>query len=128
MLAAKAAGFWFVLLAVAVAMGAARDAWLAPSVGDFRAHQLETVCGCAVFALLIVGFVRRVRATRAQAWRVGLGWTVATIAFEFLFFGLVMRRPLADLVAAYALWRGELWPLLLLTTLLAPPLAARRRG
>ena len=57
----------------------------------------------------------------------GLGWLALTLVFEFSF-GLLRGRTLAELLAAYRFEGGNLWPVVLAVTALAPWLAARLRG
>jgi hypothetical protein len=53
---------------------------------------------------------------------VGLFWLVLTVTFEFLFGRYVAGASWEALLADYDVLRGRLWPLVLLTTLLAPSL------
>ncbi|MBL8446270.1 MAG: hypothetical protein JNJ44_02530, partial [Zoogloeaceae bacterium] len=62
-----------------------------------------------------------------QGWQVGIGWLASTVVFEFGMGRWVLGKPWSDLLAAYTFTDGNLWPLVLLTVLLAPPGLARRR-
>jgi len=120
----KALAAWASMLVVAVAFGALRDALLAPRVGAHRAHQLGSLAVCAAFVLVIWSFVRWAGPTPGQGLAVGAAWLVLTLAFEFGFFHLVRGVPLETLLADYNLLAGRLWPLVLVTVLLAPWLLA----
>ena len=127
MLVLRAFLIWLAMLAIAVALGALRTALAEPALGEHRAQQVFVPIAGAAFALLIVAFVRRTHPTPAHALGLGLLWTALTVAFEFAFFHLAMGRPLDDLLREYNLAAGRLWPLLLLTILLTPWIAALAR-
>lgn len=127
MLWLKALALWIVLSALAIALGAVRQAWLAPALGDFRAHQAETLFFCGVIAVVALLGVRWMRATRTQGFRVGLLWLALTVAFEFGVFGLALGHPWSELLADYNIFEGRLWPLVLATELVAPWVFARER-
>jgi hypothetical protein len=120
----KALALWLLLGVLAVALGGVRQAWLAPALGDFRAHQAETLFFCAVIAAVAWPGMRWMRATRSQGLRVGLLWLALTVAFELGVFGLLLGHPWSELLADYNIAEGRLWPLVLATELVAPWLFA----
>jgi len=126
----RAALIWFALAIAAIVCGILRQALLAPRVGEQAAHVVGTLTVCALFAAILRVAVPWV----APGWRrkqrlgLGAGWCAATIAFEFGFGHYIVGHPWTKLLADYNLFRGRLWVLVLLTLLLAPPLAARRRS
>lgn len=122
----KALALWIVLSVLAVALGGVRQAWLAPALGDFRAHQAETLFFCAVIAGVAWLGVRWMRATRGQGLGVGLLWLTLTVAFELGVFGLALGHPWSELLADYNIAEGRLWPLVLATEVAAPWLFAGR--
>lgn len=122
----KAVALWIVFLFFAIALAGVREMALAPALGDFRAHQVETVAFCAVIAVVAFFGVRWMRATRRQGLGVGLLWLAMTLLFEFGVFGVVLRHPWSDLISDYNIFEGRLWPLVLVTELAAPAIFARR--
>jgi len=111
---------WFVLLAVAFLNGAVRQFAYPPTLGDFAARQVSTGVGAVALGATIWFILRRWPLSRAsQAWATGALWAALTVAFEV---ALVRGggRPWDDVIAQYALWRGSLWPLLVLWVLTAP--------
>ena len=58
---------------------------------------------------------------------IGLGWVALTLVFEFSF-GLWQGKSWPVLLEAYTLKGGNIWPVVLLITALAPYIAARLRG
>ncbi len=130
---------WLLILALAVANGALREALLIPALGRFWGLVLSGGL-LALFILLVArSLVRHLRGIGVVpglriGLRIGLLWLLLTLAFEFGFGRYVQHKPWPELLAAYTFEDGNLWPLLLLVTLLAPALAggldarAQRRG
>ncbi|HTD71704.1 MAG TPA: hypothetical protein VK647_14750 [Gemmatimonadales bacterium] len=119
---------WFTLLLVAVANGGFRQALLIPRFGPHPGHIVSTGMLCA--GILIVTFLAIPwihPASRGDTIAVGLAWLALTLAFEFGF-GRARGKPWAELLAAYDVLKGRIWVLVLVTTAVAPYLAARARG
>ena len=53
---------------------------------------------------------------------IGVAWAVLTVVFEFAFGRYVDGASWSDLLAAYKMWNGELWPLVLVVMGAAPAL------
>lgn len=123
---------WLVLLGVAMLNGTLRDFTYGKHMSELSAHQLSTLIGILMFALVIHRYVRRwPPASGYEAWYVGLFWLSLTVAFEFLFFHYVGGHPWQVLLANYDMSKGRLWPLLLFWVAVAPYLfyrLARTRG
>jgi hypothetical protein len=120
---------WLAILVLAIANGALREAVLLPAWG----RPAGLVTSGVLLALLILAMalacVRWIGAcSPARAWRLGVAWLLMTLAFESGFGALVQGKPLHELLAAYTFRDGNLWPLVLLVTLLAPVLARRLRS
>lgn len=126
-IAIKAAAVWLLILVLAVLNGTLRQAVLIPKLGAApglfaSGVLLAGLIVAATWALLPwIG----ARATR-QLLLIGIGWLAATLAFEFAF-GLLAGKRLAEIVDAYTFKGGNLWPLVLLVTAVAPWLAAALR-
>ncbi len=111
---------WFLLLTVAVANGGLREVAYPAALGDFAARQVATGIGAAAIGAAIWVLLRRWPIRRApEALAVGALWTALTIAFE-VGFGRARGLPWDAIRAQYALWDGQLWPLLLAWLLVAP--------
>lgn len=119
---------WFVLLAVAIANGAAREALIVPYAGDTAGRAISTVSLALLILLLswwTIGWIRP--RSRADAWRVGGVWVALTLAFEFLGGHYLFGTPWTRLLEDYNVVRGRIWVLVLATTAAAPVIAARAR-
>ncbi|WP_298460855.1 hypothetical protein [uncultured Cellulomonas sp.] len=122
---------WLAVAAFAVANGGLRERALVPRFGEARAQRQSTgmLIGAVWAAAVTLGTARPLP-NRAWAARVGAGWAAATVAFE-LGLGLLRRRPLAELVAAYDVRAGRPWALVPVTMAIAPVVAGlgtRRRA
>ena len=124
----KAAAAWLLILACAVLNGFLREAVLLPGLGTPAAMVLSglllSLCIVAV-ALLLGPWLGPLET--GQRLGIGVFWLVLTLAFEFGFGRLVQQRSWSQLFEAYTFRDGNLWPLVLVVTLLAPLLAAVRR-
>jgi len=120
----SAAGAWLLFMLIAVGTGILREGLIAPYLGEHAAQQIGTLLVCLLIAAVIVVFVRRLRPSPMPALAIGAGWMAMTMAFEFGVFHFIVGHPMAELLANYNLAAGRLWPLVLLTELLTPWLAA----
>jgi len=125
-----AVAVWFVFGLIAFGVGAVREVFLRPRVGETTAHAIGTLSAVALVALVIYAYIRRVHesCSRADLLRIGLLWLVLTVAFEFGFFHYVVGKPWDVLLADYNILRGRLWVLVLATVLLGPILVGTILG
>jgi hypothetical protein len=124
---------WLVLLAVGFSNGALRQATWARVLPERTANQLS-VATAIVFLGIAVWLLTRAwpLASAGRAWAVGALWCALTFLFESAL-GRATGRSWPAILEDYRLWRGRLWPLVLLFILVAPRLAralrdARARG
>jgi hypothetical protein len=116
-----AAGAWFVILVLAVANGALREAELIPRFGVAAGTTVSGLILVVAVATVTWALLRwRRPRTTAQTWRVGVGWLAATVVFECAFGRFVQQKPWPEILAAYTFANGNLWPLVLLAVLGAP--------
>lgn len=117
----KSAMMWLLLLAAMTANGFFRVLVLQPRLGEHQARQLASVLGVCIILTLAALFVQRLAdPTAAQLVGIGALWVGLTVAFELVFGRYVSGLSWEALLADYDVTRGRLWPLVLLTTLLAP--------
>lgn len=126
---AKAIAIWLVILVFAFANGALRELLLLPALGRTTAYVASGVLlSLVILAIAFLGAPWVGRTTPAVALLVGLLWVGLTLAFEFGFGLFVQHKPLSALLEAYSFRDGNLWPLVLAVTAVAPLAAARYRG
>jgi hypothetical protein len=120
---------WVVMLVIAVANGAFRQATFAKVMPELRAHQLSTLTGSVLIGLYIWMVIGRwPPSSGRQAWLIGFVWLLLTVAFEF-FMGLVLaNRLLAEVLHDYNLLAGRVWVLFLIWLTAAPWIFFRLRG
>jgi hypothetical protein len=119
---------WCALLLTAVINGAFREAVLVPRTGAQVGHVVSSI-SLSLFILLVtylaIPWIRP--SSPSQALLIGMVWLALTLAFEFGF-GRYRGKPWAELLTDYNLFRGRVWIVVLLVTLIAPLLTARMRG
>lgn len=119
---------WAAILVLANLNGLLREFALAPLLGAVGARATSGILLCAI--ILLVAWLAAPwlgRATPSQWWATGALWLGLTLAFEFGI-GYATHQDLSRLLAAYTFEGGNLWPLVLLTALVAPRLAAGACG
>ena len=127
MLYLRAAAVWLLILLLAVLNGGFREAVLFPRFGNPSAQFISgllLIGGIVVVSYLLVP---RLRArSRRQLAGIGVFWVTLTLVFEFGFGLFVQDKSWHELVAAYAFQGGNIWPIVLLVTAVAPLLVGRR--
>lgn len=127
MLRLRATAVWLLILLFAVLNGAFRESVLFPQLGNPAAQIISgvllTVCILALSYLL----VRRIGArSRRELMSIGISWLALTLVFEFGFGLFAQGKSWHELLAAYTFHDGNIWPIIMLATLLAPWLVGRR--
>lgn len=115
---------WLLILVLAIANGLLRESVLIPSLGRTGGLVASGLLLSLLIALVAYALVRLKDVTVAPALRIGAGWLALTLAFEFAFGRYVQHKEWTELLEAYTFKGGNLWPLVLAVTLLAPPAAA----
>ena len=111
-------------LAMAIAMsanGVFRELVLKRWLSTPAADTASAVIGAGIILLLTSFFFRPlVRASSGILRLASLMLVVLTVSFEFAVGRLVDHKTWGELLGNYAIWRGRLWPLLLLLIALTP--------
>lgn len=124
----KSLAVWFLILLGAIANGVFREAVLLPRLGTTPAYLASGVLLMLLILAVALGCLRWLRVRSSpQALSTGVFWLLLTLCFEFGF-GRLQGKPWAVLLEAYTFQDGNLWPLVLLVTLLAPLIALRITG
>jgi hypothetical protein len=118
-------GTWFALAVLMSANGVFREAVLAPAFWREVADALSAGSGIALILGVTALAFRRWGGGGLSAAPLAVMWGVLTVGFEFAVGLTVGERTVEELLENYAIWRGNLWPLVLLSLLIAPFLWTR---
>ena len=116
----KSVLIWLCFIPVAILNGGLREHVLDKALGEKWALPVSgIVLSICIFLITWLLLPRIVRLSVKNCIIIGLLWTFLTILFEFAS-GLTGGSSLRELVAAYNPMTGNLWLLVLATTLLSP--------
>lgn len=117
----------WVLLAVLMSVnGVLREAVLRPGLGDRPADVLSAALGIALILLVTAfGFRPLAGAPTGRLLAISALLVAITVAFELVLGRSVDHKSWAELLGNYAIWRGQLWPVVLLVVAITPFLWGR---
>lgn len=118
---------WLCFIPVAILNGGLREHVLLHTLGERWALPASGIILSACIFLITWWLLPRVARSSnwRDGWRIGTGWALATIAFE-LAGGLASGSTLSELLAAYNPFTGNLWLLVVATTLLSPVIVTKK--
>jgi hypothetical protein len=112
-------GVWLVIAGLMVVNGVSRVAVLYPLLG----HSLGDVISPLLGIVIVIGasrpFLHGSEMVAESPWLVSAVWLTLTIAFE-VFLGRSTGLSWNAIGAQYAIWEGELWPLVVISVGAAP--------
>lgn len=112
---------WVIILFLAIANGALREEVLVPFLGRSGGLSLSGLLLASFVVLVAYVFVFLSQGITAwQGLHVGGLWLCLTLGFEFSFGRYVQHKSWAELLDAYRFQDGNLWPVVLVVTFLAP--------
>lgn len=124
----KALLIWFLILVMAILNGIFREAVLYHWFGTITSQLVSGLLLSAIIIAVTYMTLPWLNARRfSELLSIGLGWFVLTIVFEFSF-GLLQGISWQVLLEAYTFKEGNIWPVVLLVTALAPLIAGKLRG
>ena len=119
---------WLCFIPVAILNGGLREYALVKAISEKWALPISgitlSVCIFLITWLLLPRITKAV--TTQDCWLIGICWSVLTIAFEFAA-GLANGNTITELLTAYNPLTGNLWVLVLVTTLLSPVITKNYR-
>ena len=117
---------WFCFIPVAILNGGLREYVLTKAIGAEWALPVSGITlSVCIFLITWLLLPRMIKAfTSKDGWLIGIGWALLTIAFEFAA-ELAGGSTVSELLAAYNPLSGNLWLLVLATTLLSPIIVKR---
>jgi hypothetical protein len=115
---------WFPMVFLAVFNGALRDYTYGKTMSELRAHQLSSVTLIVIFGAYVwILSSRWPLDSIHQAVAVGLIWLVFTMLFEVGMGRFLMHQSWSEMIQAYNIFAGNLWPLVLLAVATLPILS-----
>ncbi len=111
---------WLLLALLMPLNGALREFGLKPALPAALADALSAVLGVLIILAVTRAIFRIAPGTPdARLWGMSAVLVLLTVAYEFAA-GLLGGQSWREMLANYAIWRGRLWPLVLLTLGLTP--------
>lgn len=124
----KALAIWAGILVLAVLNGMLREAILIPKLGTSVGLVLSgLLLSTLIFIMAYLALPWFGSRRPADLVGIGIGWLALTLFFEFTF-GLWQGKSVQIMLEAYTFKGGNIWPVVLAVTALAPYLAAKLRG
>ena len=122
----KSLFIWLCFIPVAILNGGLREYVWVTTIGARWALPVSgIILSVCIFLITWMLLPRMIKAfTSKDSWLIGIGWALLTIVFEFAA-GLAGGSTVSELLAAYNPLSGNLWLLVLATTLLSPIIVKR---
>jgi hypothetical protein len=121
--------FWLAFIPVAYLNGGLREFGYRRWLGELPAQQLSTLIGCALFWVTAWLFARKVPLeSKSDALVISLTWLVLTFAFEAFMIVVLMKKPWAEVWAAYDVTGGRVWVVALAWVALLPFMIMKNGG
>ena len=109
--------------------GMLREKALVPAMGSFGAFIASgTILSACIFVVAFFAVPWYGQLSSRRWFLVGLFWLLLTLVFEFGFGRFVQHKAWAELSQAYTFKGGNIWPLVLVVSLVSPWLTAKWRG
>jgi hypothetical protein len=125
----RAVLWWAAILVLAIANGILRDTLLVAAMGPFAALVTSGIVLSLVIVVVAYIAVPGLGSLEgSQYWLVGVAWLALTLVFELGLGLLVQQQSPSQLLRAYTFEGGNLWPVVLVVTLVSPRLAAFLRA
>lgn len=115
---------WTGIIPLAILNGGLREAILRPILGDV-ALPISGIILSGMAFLLTYMFIQRLGKNEQSTYiKMGLIWTIATVVFEFAL-GFATGDTLENMLAAYNMQGGNLWPFVIIFIGSTPWLTAK---
>lgn len=108
------------MIVIAMINGGIREYTYQKWTGERTGHQISTITLILLFAIYFMFLFRFYPLSSIQqATNIGLMWLGLTVIFEFVM-GLLSGNSWSEMFADYNIFKGRLWPLVLLWVAIAP--------
>jgi len=129
MLLFKTVAIWISILVLAVANGWLREAVLTPSLGRTAGLLLSgSLLSLVILAVAYASLPWLGAESTAELITAGSIWLILTLAFEIGYGYLIQGKSWPAILQAYTFHDGNLWPLVLWITAIAPYVASKLRA
>ncbi len=104
---------WFCLMFLAILNGTIREKLYKNRFGEFKSQQISTFVFIAVMFAYTYVFQKLFPLSGLdEAKLIGFVWLLLTLAFEFLFGKLILKKSWQELLANYNFMKGRYWILI----------------
>lgn len=122
----KLLGLWVILAVAMIANGIVREMVLQPQFGSPVADIVSAGLGIVIILAVTRPFLKPLAgSTPSELLIVSVLLVILTVIFEFTFGHWVDGKSWSELAGNYAIWRGRLWPIVLLVLAASPFIWAR---
>lgn len=113
--------WWIVLLTMAILNGMLREGFLIQALGIFTAQIISgLILSSIIFFIAFLATMNIDHLSPKGCWFIGSVWLVMTVIFEFTFGIFIQHKDLFELLQAYTFKDGNIWPIVLISTLVSP--------
>lgn len=106
---------WFCLMILAILNGAIREKLLPKNLGELKLQQISTFTLIAVMFVYTYVYQKLFPLTGLdEAKLIGFVWLLLTLAFEFIFGKVILKKSWKELLANYNFMKGRLWVLIVI--------------
>lgn len=106
---------WFCLMFLAILNGGIREKLYTKQFGELKAQQISTFVLIAVMFAYTYIFQKLFPLTGLdEAKLIGFVWLLLTLAFEFIFGKIVLKKSWKELLANYNFVKGNYWVLIVI--------------
>ncbi len=111
---------WFPMLLIAISNGLLRELTYGKIISKYRANQISSMTAIIFFWIYTLSFFSFSSFQQYNALLGGFVWLIMTIAFELSLGRFILKKTWDELLDAYNLMKGNLWPIVLLSVYIFP--------
>lgn len=120
----KALGIWFLLTPLGILNGGFRIYVTEPLLGNIALPLSSIILSIMIFIVTYLLIPKLGKCKTIEYIIIGIGWAVLTNIFD-LIITMIEKRPISDFFEMYNIATGNLWILVVLTTINAPLIVSK---
>lgn len=120
----KALGIWFLIALLGVLNGGLRIYIVEPLLGDIAQPLSGIVLSIMIFMLAYYLIPKIGKCKPIEYIFIGIGWAVLGNVFDLLI-TIIEKRPLSDFFGMFDITTGNLWIVVVITTLISPSIIGK---